>query len=73
MSEQAPTMMLAELYSRQGLNGRAREIYQRLAEGGSVEQQAEAQRRLIALGPSAQEEIELLRALMARVQERRRS
>ena len=66
-------MTLAELYSRQGLNGRAREIYQQLAEEGSAEQQAEVQRRLAALGPSAKEEIELLRALMARVQERRRS
>jgi len=72
MNEQLPTLTLADLYARQGLLGRAREIYRRIAEQGSVEQQAEAQRRLGALGPAAQGEIELLRILMTRVQERRR-
>jgi len=72
MGEQLPTLTLAELYSRQGLHGRARDIYQQLARSDSHELRAEAEKRLVALGPSAREEIELLRELMARVQERRR-
>jgi hypothetical protein len=72
MDDQVPTLTLADLYARQGLLGRAREIYQRVSEGGSLEQRAEAARKLRELGPAAQREIELLRSLMARVQERRR-
>jgi len=60
------TATLAELYVRQGLIGRAREIYRRLAEQGDEA----ARRRLLEL-PSGEEEIALLRALLERVQGRR--
>ena len=73
MSEQLPTLTLADLYARQGLAGKAREIYAQIAARGSGEQQAEARRRLLSLAPAAGREIELLRALMVRVQERRKA
>jgi len=59
------TATLAELYVKQGLIGRAREIYRRLAEQGD-----EARRRLSEL-PSAEGSIALLRELLDRVQGRR--
>jgi len=62
------TQTLAELYVRQGLIGRAREIYRRLAEAGDEE----ARRRLASL-PSAEGEIALLQQLLARLQAGRRS
>ena len=68
MTEPLPTLTLAEMYARQGLLGRAREIYRRLAEAGSPE----ARERLQGLGPDAQGEVELLRELISRVQSRRR-
>lgn len=61
------TLTLAELYLRQGLVGRAREIYRRLAEQGD----ATARQRLAEL-PSAGERIAMLQDLLARVQDRRR-
>jgi len=61
------TLTLAELYVRQGLIGRAREIYRRLAEAGD-----ETARRKLAELPSAEGPIVLLRELLTRVQDRRR-
>ena len=61
------TLTLAELYVRQGLIGKAREIYRRLAASGDET----AQRRLSEL-PSAEGKIALLRELLMRVQARRR-
>jgi lipopolysaccharide biosynthesis regulator YciM len=61
------TLTLAELYARQGLIGRAREIYRRLAARGD-----ETARRRLSELPSAEAKIELLRELLSRVQERRR-
>jgi hypothetical protein len=61
------TLTLAELYVRQGLIGRAREIFRRLAEGGD-----ETARRRLSELPSAEGKIALLRELLARVQDRRR-
>jgi lipopolysaccharide biosynthesis regulator YciM len=61
------TLTLAELYVRQGLIGRAREIYRRLADAGDEV----ARQRLVEL-PSAQGSIAVLRDLLMRVQERRR-
>lgn len=58
---------LAELYVSQGLIGRAREIYRRLAEQGD----ASAAKRLAEL-PSSGREIEVLQGLLQRVNERRR-
>jgi hypothetical protein len=55
------------LYVRQGLIGRAREIYRRLAEAGD-----EAARLRLAELPSAPERIAMLGELLARVQDRRR-
>jgi len=55
------------LYVRQGLIGRAREIYRRLAEAGD-----EAARLRLAELPSAPERIAILGELLARVQDRRR-
>ncbi len=60
------TETLAELYLRQGLIGKARDIYRRLAEQGD----AKARQRLLEL-PSAEREIELLNRLLARIRERR--
>ncbi|TMA11304.1 MAG: hypothetical protein E6J66_03345 [Deltaproteobacteria bacterium] len=61
------TLTLAELYVRQGLIGRAREIYRRLAEAGDER----ARQRLSEL-PSAEGPIAVLRDLLTRVQDRRR-
>ena len=61
------TATLAELYVKQGLMGRAREIYRRLAEQGDPA----AKQRLTEL-PSSGAEIEFLRRLLERVQARRR-
>ena len=61
------THTLAELYVRQGLIGRAREIYRRLAEAGDEK----ARQRLAEL-PSAEGSIAVLRELLKKVQERRR-
>jgi hypothetical protein len=61
------TVTLAELYLKQGLAGRAREILRKLAEGGD---QA-ARDRLAQLGPPAAAEIALLEALLERVRARR--
>ena len=58
---------LAELYVKQGLIGRAREIYRRLAEQGDEQ----ARQRLSQL-PSSEREIGLLQGLLSRVKERRR-
>lgn len=60
------TQTLAELYVRQGLIGKAREIYRRLAEQGD-----EAARQRLSELPSAQGEIGLLQQLLERVRERR--
>ena len=60
------TATLAELYVKQGLIGRAREIYRRLAEQGD----AEAVKRLAEL-PSSGAEIEVLQGLLERVRERK--
>jgi len=59
------TATLAELYVKQGLIGKAREIYRRLAEGGNEA----ARRRLLEL-PSAEARIRLLEELLARVRRR---
>ena len=61
------TLTLAELYVRQGLIGRAREIYRRLAEAGD-----ETARRRLAELPSAPARIAMLEDLLTRVQDRRR-
>ncbi len=61
------TATLAELYVRQGLIGRARAIYRRLADQGD----AKAAQRLAEL-PSSEREIERLGQLLERVKERRR-
>jgi hypothetical protein len=61
------TLTLAEMYARQGLHGRAREILQRLSTDGD----SEAQRKLAEMGDGARRQIELLSELLARVQERR--
>ena len=61
------TLTLAELYVRQGLIGRAREIYRRLADAGD-----ETARQRLSELPSAEGTIAVLRDLLIRVQERRR-
>jgi len=61
------TLTLAEMYARQGLHGRAREILQRL----SAEGDPQAQRKLAEMGDGAGRQIELLERLLARVRERR--
>lgn len=73
MTPPPATLTLAELYARQGLVGRAREIFQQVARDGTPEQRMVAAARLAELGPSAQESIDLLRSLMGRVQKRRRT
>jgi lipopolysaccharide biosynthesis regulator YciM len=57
------TLTLAELYVRQGLYGRARDIYRKLAEAGNET----ARRRLLEL-PSAQDKIAVLQELLARIE-----
>jgi hypothetical protein len=61
------TVTLAELYLKQGLAGRAREILRKLAEEGDDA----ARDRLAQLGPPAAEEIALLEDLLERVRARR--
>ena len=61
------TVTLAELYLKQGLAGKAREILRKLAEGGDEA----ARERLAQLGPPAAAEIALLEALLERVRVRR--
>ena len=60
------TATLAELYVKQGLIGRARDIYRRLAEQGD-----EAAKRRLAELPSAKGQVALLEQLLQRVRERR--
>ena len=62
----AVTLTLAELYVRQGLIGRAREIYRKLAEAGD-----ETARRRLSELPSAAARIAVLRELLQRVQRSR--
>jgi len=61
------TMTLAELYLKQGLAGRAREILRKLADEGDPI----ARERLAQIVPPAAEEIALLRDLLERVRARR--
>ena len=65
------TVTLADLYLRQGLAGRAREIYRELAEGPDAAAAELARQRLAELGPSAADRIEALRTVLANVQRRR--
>lgn len=65
------TLTLAALYEKQGLVGRAREIYRRLAEGPDPQAAAVARRRLAEL-PSAETHIGLLTGLLERIAARRR-
>ncbi len=60
------TATLAEMYVRQGLVGKAREIYRRLAEQGDEA----ARRRLLEL-PSATADIAMLEQLLDRVRSRK--
>ena len=60
------TRTLAELYVKQGLIGKARAIFRRLAEQGD-----EAARRRLAELPSSKGGIEALEELLERVKERR--
>jgi hypothetical protein len=61
------TRTLAELYLKQGLAGRAREILRKLAEQGDEV----ARERLARMPPPAQKEIALLEELLERVRARR--
>ena len=63
-------MTLAELYVKQGLIGRAREIYRRLAEGPDAAA-AEAARKRLAELPSAEAGVALLEELLERVRARK--
>jgi lipopolysaccharide biosynthesis regulator YciM len=56
------TATLAELYVKQGLIGRAREIYRKLADAGDEA----AKRRLLEL-PSEKARIQVLQELLLRV------
>ncbi len=60
------TATLAELYVKQGLIGRARDIYRRLAQEGD-----EAARRRLEELPGASERIAVLEELLSRVRSRR--
>lgn len=62
------TRTLAELYEKQGLLGRAREIYRQLAEQGD-----EVARRKLAELPSGKARIEVLEDLLQRIGSRKRS
>ena len=62
------TLTLAEMYEKQGLLGRAREIYRQLAEQGD-----EAARRKLAELPSSKARIEALQELLQRIGSRKRS
>ncbi|HWE24642.1 MAG TPA: hypothetical protein VG496_11960 [Myxococcales bacterium] len=61
------TLTLAELYLKQGLAGRAREILRKLADGGNEA----ARERLSRMPPPADKEIALLKELLERVRSRR--
>jgi hypothetical protein len=61
------TLTLAELYLKQGLAGRAREILRKLAAEGN----AAARERLLSMPPPASREIALLQELLERVRARR--
>jgi len=62
------TATLAELYVKQGLVGRAREIYRKLAEQGD-----EAARQRLSELPSEKGRIEALQELLQRIESRKRS
>ena len=61
------TLTLAELYLKQGLAGRAREILRKLADEGNEA----ARERLARIPPPAGKEIALLQELLERVRSRR--
>jgi hypothetical protein len=61
------TVTLAELYEKQGLAGRAREILRKLAAEGHEE----AQRRLEKMGDGAGARIAILEELLERVRRKR--
>jgi Fe2+ transport system protein FeoA len=61
------TVTLAEVYAKQGLAGRAREILRKLAADGHEE----ARRRLEQMGDGEGKAIALLTELLSRVRERR--
>jgi lipopolysaccharide biosynthesis regulator YciM len=63
------TVTLAELYAKQGLAGRARDILRRLADEGHEE----ARRRLVEMGDGGGRAIALLTELLERVRERRQA
>lgn len=65
------TLTLAELYARQGLMGKAREIWRQLAEGADPAVASEARRKL-AEQPSADASAALLQELLERIQSARR-
>ncbi|GAC1540276.1 MAG: hypothetical protein NVS2B9_07350 [Myxococcales bacterium] len=73
MSKPPPTATLAEMYLRQGLVGRAREIFRAIERGEDPVAAQRATQRLSELGPSAARSIALLRSLLGRIQEKRRS
>jgi hypothetical protein len=62
------TVTIAELYEKQGLAGRAREILRKLAAEGHEE----ARRRLERMGEGAGDRIGLLEELLERVRSRRK-
>ena len=66
------TKTLAELYVRQGLLGRAREIFRALARGADPAAARLAERRLLELGPAAEGQVGLLQELLERVRRQRR-
>ena len=72
MTRPPQTATLAEMYLRQGLVGRAREIFRALERGEDPVAARLATQRLSELGPSAARSIALLEALHARIQEKRR-
>jgi hypothetical protein len=72
MAGPAPTLTLGDLYARQGLAGKAREIYRALLAEGPVGERGEAAERLRKLVPPARLSIELLQVLLARVVQRKR-
>jgi hypothetical protein len=72
MAGPAPTLTLADLYARQGLFGKAREIYRALLAEGPVGERSEAAERLRRLVPPARKSIEFLQVLLARVLQRKR-
>jgi lipopolysaccharide biosynthesis regulator YciM len=63
------TVTLAELYAKQGLAGRAREILRKLADEGHEE----ARRRLLQMGDGDAKAIALLTELLSRVRDRRQA